>query len=378
MILDLHRHLQRQCLWHQAPELIATCLIAYNDLHHYVVCIVYESQRLGNSYLTFVYIKLFIEPFEAVRRWRRKFWCTDAAALSRSDLNCQWKKPIRDGLAVHVQASIDVDVDRQPETLEGAVSRRVKARRNPYALAPGVCRGPVHGTGQAKAPFQNRYSRLALAIALRETLLHHTALLVEHEHARIGHPPMVIAFGNAIGGMVLVDVLVQETKLTDYLAALIREERVGDVLLGSKGGQHVHIIVTDGKRDNVVTLKVRQALLQLNELRFAVWSPPRTAVKDHQGTPTVPSLVQIDVPAMLVWQDDVWEALPNRRAHRGEVNTKIEGSSHKCSSFVVPQPVNWALEVGEYDRRAADGRQLRIVGQHHECDGLLPHQPYCR
>jgi hypothetical protein len=62
-------------------------------------------------------------------------------------------------------------------------------------------------------------------------------------------------------------------------------------------------------------------------------SPPGTAVKDHQGTPTVPSLVQIDVPAMLVRQDDVREALPNSRANCSEVDTKVEASSHECFSF---------------------------------------------
>ena len=146
---------------------------------------------------------------------------------------------------------------------------------------------------------------------------------------------MVIASGNAIGGMVLVDMLVQEAKLADHFAALIGEECVADVLLGSKGGQHIHSIVADGKRDNAVTLEVRQALLQLDELRFAVGSPPGAAVEDHQGTPTVPNLVQIDVPAVLVRQDDVREALPNRRADCGEVDAKVEGGSHERSSFVV-------------------------------------------
>ena len=333
MILDPHRHLQRHCLWHQAPQRVATRLIAYNDLDHCIVCIVYESQWLGDSQLTFVDMKLFIQSFETVRRRRREFWRANAASLGRSDLDCQWDEAIGDRLAVHVQAGIDVDVDHQPEALEGAVGRGVKARRNPYAVAFGVCRGAVHGTGQAKTPLQNRYSRLALAIALLETPLHHTPLLVEQEHARIRHPPMVIAFGNAIGGMVPVDVLVQETKLTDHFAALIREQRVGNVLFGSKRSQYVHGIVADGKGDDVVALKVRQALLQLDELRFAVGSPPGSAMKDHQGTPAVPSPVQIDVPAMLVRQDDVGEALPNRRADRGEVDAKIEGTSHKCSSL---------------------------------------------
>ena len=88
----------------------------------------------------------------------------------------------------------------------------------------------------------------------------------------------------------------------------------------------------------MMALKIRQTLLQLDELRFAERSPPSTTVKDHQGTPTVADLVQIDVLTVLVWQDDVREALPNGRANRGEVDTKVEGSSHKCSfSHVAPE-----------------------------------------
>jgi hypothetical protein len=84
-----------------------------------------------------------------------------------------------------------------------------------------------------------------------------------------------------------------------------------------------------------VPLEVRQAFLQLDELRFAVGSPAGTAVKDHQGAATVPSLVEIDVSAVLVGQDDVGKALPDRRADRGEVDTELELSRHRCSSPVV-------------------------------------------
>jgi hypothetical protein len=81
-----------------------------------------------------------------------------------------------------------------------------------------------------------------------------------------------------------------------------------------------------------MALKIGQTVLQLDELRFAKWSPPGTAVKDHQGTPTAAGLVQIDVLTVLVRQDNVREALPNRRANLGEVNAKVEGSSHEYSS----------------------------------------------
>jgi hypothetical protein len=54
-------------------------------------------------------------------------------------------------------------------------------------------------------------------------------------------------------------------------------------------------------------------------------------VQDNQGTPTFTGLVQVDALTVLVWQDDVREALPNYRANPGEVDAKVEGSGHKCS-----------------------------------------------
>src|SRR5262249_61081627 len=115
------------------------------------------------------------------------------------------------------------------------------------AFSLAVHRGPVCGTAQANPPFQDRHARLTLAIALMKALLHYIALFVEQEHARIGHPPTLVTFGSAIGGMVLEDVPVEQAERVDHLAALIREQGVCDVMLGSKGGQYIYGIVADGK-----------------------------------------------------------------------------------------------------------------------------------
>jgi hypothetical protein len=77
---------------------------------------------------------------------------------------------------------------------------------------------------------------------------------------------MLVAFGDAVSGMVLKDLLVEETEGTDDRAALIREERIGDVLFGGESGEHIHGVVANGKRYDVVTLKIWQTLLQLHEL----------------------------------------------------------------------------------------------------------------
>jgi hypothetical protein len=269
------------------------------------------------------------------RRW--ELGRANDQSCRRGDCNCERDKTLGDWLAVDVQPRLNADLERQPQALESPVCGRVEAGRDLETLGLGLYRGAMYSTGQAKALLQEGYARLALAIALLKALLSHVALLIKQEHARIGHPPMLVAFGDAIRGMVLEDMLVAETEGTDDGAALIREEGIGNVLFGGKSGQHVHGVVADGKRHDVVTLKVWQTLLQLHELRFAKGSPCSTAVKDDQGPPTVTDLVQVNALTVLIRQDDVREALPNCRANRGEVDTKVEGSSHKCSfSHIAP------------------------------------------
>src|SRR5262249_41037045 len=166
MILDLDWHLQRHCLGHKASQLVATCLITHGDLDQRVVGIVHKSQWHGDGQLPLIDIKIFIEPLEPVQRRRWELWGANAQSFRRRDRDRNWDKALGDRWAIHVQASVDVKVDRQPEPLKGAIGGRVKARCHLYTLGLGMDWGTVHGAGQAKAPFQDRYARLALAIAL--------------------------------------------------------------------------------------------------------------------------------------------------------------------------------------------------------------------
>jgi hypothetical protein len=64
--------------------------------------------------------------------------------------------------------------------------------------------------------------------------------------------------------------------------------------------KHVHSIVADGEDRDVLAREVGEAVLQLDELRFAEGSPAGAAMEHHQGTATSSDLVQIDGLAMLV------------------------------------------------------------------------------
>jgi hypothetical protein len=119
------------------------------------------------------------------------------------------------------------------------------------------------------------------------------------------------------------------------------------VLFGGKSGQHIHGVLADG---NWATRWHSKSGLFGSTSCDAEGSPSGTAVTDNQGTPTVTGLVQVDALTVMVWQDDVREALPNCRANRGEVDAKVEGSSHKCSFREVSSRTNCRMRV-RYDTR---------------------------
>jgi len=73
-------------------------------------------------------------------------------------------------------------------------------------------------------------------------------------------------------------------------------------------------------------------------------------VKDDQGTPTVTGLMQVNALTVLVRQDDVREAFPNYRANPGEVDAKVERSSHKCSLREGSSRANRRIRA-QYDTR---------------------------
>ena len=60
--------------------------------------------------------------------------------------------------------------------------------------------------------------------------------------------------------------LVEEPERTDDLTAFVRQQRIGNAMLGRKTSQHLNGVIADGKRDDVMALEVREALLQLHEL----------------------------------------------------------------------------------------------------------------
>jgi len=129
--------------------------------------------------------------------------------------------------------------------------------------------------------------------------------------------------------MLLVDVLVQQTERAHHGAALVGEKRKGNPVCVRKPAEHVHRVIADGEDGDVRPREVGQAPLQLDELRLAEGSPTGAAVEHHQGPPGATRLMEIHGLAMLIRQEDVGEALPNRGADPAKINTEVRDGRHR-------------------------------------------------
>ena len=77
--------------------------------------------------------------------------------------------------------------------------------------------------------------------------------------------------------------------------------------------QHLRRVVADSDQADAAAVELSLDLLQLNELRFAVGSPGRTAVEDHQGTPPATPAMQPDQNSVGVGKLELGKRLANGR-----------------------------------------------------------------
>ena len=68
---------------------------------------------------------------------------------------------------------------------------------------------PMDRAVAPEALLEDADSCFPFAVTLLKALLDHASLLVEQERARIWNTPVAVLLGHAIGGVMLVDVVVQ-------------------------------------------------------------------------------------------------------------------------------------------------------------------------
>ena len=64
----------------------------------------------------------------------RELRCLNDESFQRRNLYRHWDKTLGNGLAVHVETSVNGDVNREPQALQGAIGRRIEAGHHLHAL----------------------------------------------------------------------------------------------------------------------------------------------------------------------------------------------------------------------------------------------------
>ena len=157
------------------------------------------------------------------------------------------------------------------------------------------------------------------AVALLETPVDDDAVLVEDEAAGIGNALVARVGVEAVVGRLLGEVLVEESQIPDCGAALVTEQRVGDVVRCGEIAEDVDGVVADGVDGDALALEVGETVLQPNELRAAEGSPVGATVEDDQPLTAIPVFVEIDWVAALIRQFNIRKSLAHLRADLVEI-----------------------------------------------------------
>jgi hypothetical protein len=90
---------------------------------------------------------------------------------------------------------------------------------------------------------------------------------------------------NAIRWIILRNTRIQDTQLPNQPAAIVRKQRIPDVVLVRELLQNANGIRTNGENTNSLLFEVFQILLQLDQLRLAESSPRGAPMKQNQRPP---------------------------------------------------------------------------------------------
>ena len=217
----LYRHLQLKSTWRKAID-HATCLVADGGLKRLVV-LLGQGYWYRDSDLALIHMELLIQPHNVQRMWRRPLRGADNQPCHRGNVNRHRRIAGGNRLAVHVQTRGNGEFHCKPEALEKAVGIRVEICTDLHPFSLGVDFSTMPRAGNVKTLLQEPYTSLAFAIALLKALLDHISVCVQHEHARVRDTPDTVLLGDAIGGVVFVDLVIEQAQGTDNSAALIGE-----------------------------------------------------------------------------------------------------------------------------------------------------------
>jgi hypothetical protein len=112
--------------------------------------------------------------------------------------------------------------------------------------------------------------------------------------------------------VVPVQVIVEHPEVPNSAAALVGQKRIRDPVFRGKRRERRYGVVTDRKQRDIGVGEIGGDTLQLNELRFAVRSPPRTAVENDDRLPAPARLLKAHRRPGLIGQGNVGKPRSDR------------------------------------------------------------------
>jgi hypothetical protein len=229
MIGGMHGEFEPRNGWYETVGSTAG-LVVHCDLEGLVTP--FLGQRHGQRHLDRALIdkELLHKLGDAILlRGRPRRFAHDHTGKGR-DLDRERDIPRGNRPPVDVQTRIDGQLDGEPQPLEKPVAGRIEGGMHLETRALGDRLRPTGRTLQTKALLENAHTSFSLAIALLKPFLHNLPMCVEEKYAGIGYAPVAVLLGNAVGCMLLVDVLVQQAKGTNDRTPFIGEESIRDIV----------------------------------------------------------------------------------------------------------------------------------------------------
>ena len=142
-------------------------------------------------------------------------------------------------------------------------------------------------------------------MGLEERLFEHDTVFPDQVRPGTRNPEVFI---------ILRDIGIEDTEISDDAASFVREKIVVDPVLGSELAKNVLPVVADGKYLYATPLEGLQVALQLNELRPTKWSPRCAPVKQNESLATTPCVRKADEVSELVGQLEIGHGSPHGRS----------------------------------------------------------------
>ena len=119
-------------------------------------------------------------------------------------------------------------------------------------------------------------------------------------HVNTGKRKTVVTSSSPLLGIIWANQSIENAELPDHRRIRIRQKIVRHVMPVRECAKLLLAVVAHAINTNIFSVKQRQIILQLDQLRSTVRSPDRRAIEHHDGLGITPIGVVIDETTLLI------------------------------------------------------------------------------